>query len=354
MPDPRFHRRAGPFPLRALAELIGADRVGDYDTDLLIYDVGSIENADARSISVFMDPRLRAALARTKAAAIVTTAEHRHIVRSTLNLLLVPQPRMAFALIEQLFYPEPSLEGWISPQATINPSASIGAGCRIEPGAVIEAHARIGPACMIGANTVIGAAVSLGESCRIGANVTLSHAMLGDRVQVFANVAIGQPGFGFVESPLGYFRVPQLGRVLIGDDVEIGSGCTIDRGALGDTRIGAKCKIDSGVKIAHNVTLGHSCILAGHVGIAGSTTLGDYVVVGGGVVISDHVTIGNGARMAIGSCVIRDVAPGTAVGGYPAVAARHWHRQTVEIGRLSKLRKQETRRREAGDRRIID
>jgi UDP-3-O-[3-hydroxymyristoyl] glucosamine N-acyltransferase len=222
----------------------------------------------------------------------------------------------------------------------------IGAGCRIEPGAVIDAQVRIGANCLIGANSVIGAGVSLGASCRIGANVTISHAVIGDRVQVFSNVAIGQPGFGFVAGPAGYLRVPQLGRVLIGDDVEIGSGCTIDRGALGDTRIGASCKIDSGVKIAHNVTLGESCILAGHVGIAGSTSLGNYVVVGGGVVISDHVTVGDGARMAIGSCVIRDVAQGSSVGGYPAVAARHWHRQTVQINRLSGMPATPSRRRD--------
>jgi UDP-3-O-[3-hydroxymyristoyl] glucosamine N-acyltransferase len=354
MPDPRFHHRAGPFPLSTLAALIGADLLRGYDKDVLIFDVGSIEDADARSITVFMDQRFRPALARTKAAAIVTTEEHRHVMPATLNLLLVAQPTVAFSMVEQLFYPEPRLEPWISPQAIISPSAIIGARCRVEPGAVIEGRAHIGPDCRIGANTVIGAAVSLGASCRIDANVTLSHAILGDRVQGFSNVAIGQAGFGFVEGPLGYLRVPQLGRVLIGDDVEIGSGCTIDRGALGDTRIGAKCKIDSGVKIAHNVTLGHSCILAGHAGIAGSATLGDFVVVGGGVVISDHFTIGDGARMAIGSCVFRDVAPGTAVGGYPAVVARHWHRQTVEISRLSKSRKKEPTRRELGDRKIIE
>jgi UDP-3-O-[3-hydroxymyristoyl] glucosamine N-acyltransferase len=131
-------------------------------------------------------------------------------------------------------------------------------------------------------------------------------------------------------------RTPQLGQVVIGDDVEIGSGCTVDRGTLGDTRIGTGCKIDNGVQIAHNVTMGIGCILAGHVGIAGSATIEDFVVIGGGVVISDHVRIGTKVQIAVGSCVIRDVAAQTVVGGYPAVAVRQWHRQTVAVTRLAR------------------
>jgi UDP-3-O-[3-hydroxymyristoyl] glucosamine N-acyltransferase len=228
------------------------------------------------------------------------------------------------------------LRAWISPRAVISSQATIGAGCRIEPGAVIEAQVRLGEGCHVGPNAVIGAGVSLGAACVIGANVTMSHTVAGERVHVFANAAIGRPGFGFVPTARGLLRMPQLGRVIIGDDVEIGSGCTVDRGTLGDTRIGSGCKIDNGVQIAHNVTLGIGCILAGHVGIAGSATIGDFVVMGGGVVVSDHVTIGTKVQIAVGSCVIRDVAARSSVGGYPAVALRQWHRQTVAVTRLAR------------------
>ncbi len=215
-----------------------------------------------------------------------------------------------------------------------------GAGSRIEPGAVIEEHVRLGEGCHVGPNAVIGAGVSLGAGCSIGANVTISHTVAGDRLHVFVNSAIGRPGFGFVKTARGLLRMPQLGRVVIGDDVEIGSGCTVDRGTLGDTRIGTSCKIDNGVQIAHNVTLGIGCILAGHVGIAGSATIEDFVVVGGGVVISDHVTVGSRVQIAVGSCVIRDVAAKTILGGYPAVAMRQWHRQTVAVTRLARQKPQ--------------
>jgi UDP-3-O-[3-hydroxymyristoyl] glucosamine N-acyltransferase len=178
--------------------------------------------------------------------------------------------------------------------------------------------------------------VSLGAGCSIGANVTISHTLAGDRLHVFANAAIGRPGFGFVKTARGVLRMPQLGRVVIGDDVEIGSGCTVDRGTLGDTRIGTGCKIDNGVQIAHNVTMGMGCIVAGHVALAGSARIEDFVVIGGGVIISDHVTVGTKVQIAIGSCVIRDVAAQTVVGGYPAVAVRQWHRQTVAVTRLAR------------------
>jgi len=186
-----------------------------------------------------------------------------------------------------------------------------GAGSRIEPGAVIEEHVRLGEGCHVGPNAVIGAGVSLGAGCSIGANVTISHTVAGDRLHVFVNSAIGRPGFGFVKTARGLLRMPQLGRVVIGDDVEIGSGCTVDRGTLGDTRIGTSCKIDNGVQIAHNVTLGIGCM-----------------------------TVGSRVQIAVGSCVIRDVAAKTILGGYPAVAMRQWHRQTVAVTRLARQKPQ--------------
>jgi UDP-3-O-[3-hydroxymyristoyl] glucosamine N-acyltransferase len=336
MPDPTFFRRSGPFSSKHLAALVGAELVPGSSCALEVDDVAGLDEAGERSICLFAEIAYLQALRETKAAAVVTTPSLASSAMCTMDVLLVDQPRLAFAMIQQLFYPQPALTAWISPRATISDQATIGAGCRIEPGAVIEAQVRLGAGCHVGANAVIGAGVSLGAGCSIGANVTISHTLAGDRVQVFANTAIGRPGFGFVKTARGLLRIPQLGRVIIGDDVEIGSGCTVDRGALGDTRIGTSCKIDNGVQIAHNVTMGIGCILAGHVGIAGSATIEDFVVIGGGVVISDHVTVGTRVQIAVGSCVIRDVAARAVVGGYPAVAVRQWHRQTVAVTRLAR------------------
>jgi UDP-3-O-[3-hydroxymyristoyl] glucosamine N-acyltransferase len=336
MPDPTFFRRTGPFSSKHLAAHVGAELVRGSSCALEVDDVAGLDEADERSICLFAEIAYLQALRETKAAAVVTTPSLASSAACTMDVLLVDQPRLAFAMIQQLFYPQPPLTAWISPRATVSGQAAIGAGCRIEPGAVIEAQVRLGEGCHVGPNAVIGAGVSLGAGCSIGANVTISHTLAGDRVHVFANAAIGRPGFGFVKTARGLLRMPQLGRVVIGDDVEIGSGCTVDRGTLGDTRIGTGCKIDNGVQIAHNVTMGVGCILAGHVGIAGSATIEDFVVIGGGVVISDHVTVGTRVQIAVGSCVIRDVAAQTVVGGYPAVAVRQWHRQTAAVTRLAR------------------
>jgi UDP-3-O-[3-hydroxymyristoyl] glucosamine N-acyltransferase len=336
MPDPTFFRRTGPFSPEHLAAHVGAKFVRGHSCAVEVEDVAVLDEANERSVCLFAEIAYLQALRHTKAAAVVTTPALASAAPCTTNVLLVDQPRLAFAMIQQLFYPQNPLAAWISPRATVSDRAAIGAGCRIEPGAVIEAQVRLGEGCHVGPNAVIGAGVSLGAGCSIGANVTISHTLAGDRVHVFANAAIGRPGFGFVKTARGLVRMPQLGRVIIGDDVEIGSGCTVDRGALGDTRIGCGCTIDNGVQIAHNVTIGRGCILAGHVGIAGSAKIEDFVVIGGGVVISDHVTVGTKVQIAVGSCVIRDVAAQTAVGGYPAVAVRQWHRQTVAVTRLAR------------------
>jgi len=338
MPDPAFFRRIGPFRLEHLAEHVGARLVRGNSGSVDMDDVAELEKATGRNICLFAESAYLPAVRRTRAGAVVTTPALAGSAACLMDMLLVDQPRLAFVMIQQVFYPPPPLTAWIAPQAVISERAEIGSGCRIEPGAVIEAEVRLGAGCHVGTNAVIGRGVSLGAGCSIGPNVTMSHTLAGARVHVFANAAIGRPGFGFVETAGGALRIPQLGRVVIGDDVEIGSGCTVDRGTLGDTRIGSGCKIDNGVQIAHNVTMGQGCILAGHVGIAGSATIEDYVVIGGGVTISDHVRIGNSVQIAFGSCVIRDVPDRTVVGGYPAVAVRQWHRQTVTIARLARQR----------------
>ena len=229
-------------------------------------------------------------------------------------------PRLAYALVGQLFYPLPALEPGIHPRAHVHDSAIIGAGTQIDAGAVIGRGAEIGERCHIGGNTVLGDHVQLGDECRVGANTSISHALIGKRVGIETGVTIGSQGFGFVPGAKGLTRMLQLGRVVIEDDVQIGANCAIDRGATGDTLIGAGTVIDNLVQIAHNVRLGKNCVICAQVGIAGSTVVGDGVMMGGQVGIVDHVRVGAGARIAAMSGVMRNVEPAAVVGGISVAA----------------------------------
>jgi UDP-3-O-[3-hydroxymyristoyl] glucosamine N-acyltransferase len=224
----------------------------------------------------------------------------------------------------------------VHPSATVHPSAHIGQGTQIDPGAVIGRDADIGERCHIGPNVVIGDGVLIGDDCRIGANCAISHALIGHRVEIETCVTIGSQGFGFVPGPAGLERMLQLGRVVVEEGVKIGANCAIDRGATEDTVIGAGSVLDNLVHIGHNVRLGRHCVICGQVGIAGSTVVGDGVMMGGQTGVADHLSIGSRAQIAAKSGVMRDVAPGTVVGGFPAVGIKDWHRQTTSIARLSK------------------
>jgi UDP-3-O-[3-hydroxymyristoyl] glucosamine N-acyltransferase len=252
-----------------------------------------------------------------------------------MSLLLAPDARLAYAQIAHIFfYPPLTAIPGTDRDARVDPRAVIGDGCQIDAGAVIGPLAEIGARCHIGANAVIGGGVTIGDDCCIGANTTITHALIGAHVMIGSCVSIGGPGFGFVPGPRGLVRMPQIGRVIIEDDVVIDANCAIDRGAQGDTVIGKGTVIDNLVQIAHNVRIGRNCAVAGQVGVAGSTVIGDGVLIGGQAAISDHLTIGSGARIAGKSGVMRDVETGMAVAGYPAVEVRQWHRQTAHLLRL--------------------
>ena len=334
MTDPRFFHRGGPFALGDIAKHIAAEQPDTASAALMIDDIAPLESAGRGHLAVFFDARYVDKFLASEASAIVTNHDLARHAPDRGGLLFVQQPRLAYAQIGHLFYPASPLVPGIGAGAAVDPSVAIGEGCQIDAGAVIARGAKIGARCHIGCHAVLGPGVVVGDDCVIGANTTISHALLGDRVRVESCVTIGSQGFGFVPAATGLLRMLQLGRVVIEDGVEIGANCAIDRGATGDTIIGAGTVIDNLVQIAHNVRLGRNCVLCGQVGIAGSTEIGDGVMVGGQSAISDHLTIGAGARIAGKSGVMRDVAKGEAVGGYPAVPIRQWHKQNSALSRL--------------------
>jgi UDP-3-O-[3-hydroxymyristoyl] glucosamine N-acyltransferase len=213
---------------------------------------------------------------------------------------------------------------------------------RLEPGvelgvnAVLGEGVEIGRNSVVGPNSTLGPGVTLGRNCIIGANVTIECAHLGNNVVVLAGARIGTPGFGWLDHGRGNRRIPQLGRVIVQDGVEVGANTTTDRGALGDTVIGEGTKIDNLVQIGHNCRIGRRCLIAGHCGLAGSTILEDSVLMGGGAASAGHLTIGRGAVLLGAAVATKDVPPGIVVAGFPAQDARLWRHEVAALRRLSR------------------
>jgi len=334
MADSRFFTVAGPFTLEALAGLSGATPRGEPVSPAVFVDVAPLDTAGPEHVSFLDNRKYLDAFQASRAGLCVVAPAMAEKAPKGMALLLADDPYRAYARIAQAFYPVLPPVPWQAPTAWVDPTATLGEGCRIEPGAVIGARAEIGCRCRIGANAVIGDGVVLGDDCTIGAGATVSHALVGRRVSIYPGARIGQDGFGFAMSPQGHLKVPQLGRVVIGDGVEIGANATIDRGAGPDTVIGDGCMIDNLVQIGHNVHLGRGCVLVSQVGVSGSTHLGDFVAAGGQAGLTGHLHIGTGARIAAQSGVMRDIAPGETVGGSPAVAMADWLRTSALLSRM--------------------
>ncbi len=343
MADPRFHHRTGPYKLAVLADMAGAELSPGSDPDFLLEDVAPLDQAAARDISFLDNVKYKDAFAQTKAGACIVTEAMADAAPAGTALLFSANPYKSYALIAQTFYPEHKPASSIAASALVDETAVIGEGSVIEPGVVVQAGAEIGVACYIEANAVIGPGVVLGEGCRVGANASISHSLIGNHVRIYPGCRIGQDGFGFAIDPAGHVKVPQLGRVIIHDGVEIGANTTIDRGAGPDTEIGAGTWIDNLVQIAHNVKIGRGCVIVAQVGISGSTVLEDYVVLAGQTGIAGHLKIGKGARIAAQSGVMKDVPPGEEQMGSPALPRRETLKQVALLRRLVQKKGQENK-----------
>jgi UDP-3-O-[3-hydroxymyristoyl] glucosamine N-acyltransferase len=342
MADPRFYDNRGPFSLAVVCSRANAAIPEGADPENGIADVASLDGAGPQQLTFCTAKDPIAEIAGTQAGYCFidsgVTLSRGDLLTRTIGCKSVLR---AFAAAARLFYPEHGLVRWEQDQP-IHPRAKLEEDVRLAPGVLIGPDAEIGARTSIGPYSTIGRGVTIGRDCEIGGHVGIGFAHLGDGVIVLPGAQIGQPGFGFASSLQGHEKVPQLGRVIIQDRVEVGACTTIDRGALGDTVIGEGTKIDNLVQIGHNNRIGRHCVVVAQVGISGSCELGDFVVLGGQVGISDHVRIGDHARMAARGAAVPGDYPGHAdYGGAPARPMKQWRREVAAVALLAKRRRRD-------------
>lgn len=328
--------RSVTISLQELAQAIQATIQGS--SDILISGLSNLEGASCGDISFVLKPAFQEAARGSQAAALIVTDP---IPDDPRPQLIVPNPLVAVTVLAQKFFLPPLPPRGIHPTAVKGADVRIGPEVSIGPLVTIGDRAQIGSGATIYAGVHIGDDTIIGDECILYPHVSLlANCVIGNRVIVHSGTVIGSDGFGYMQHEGRHQKIPQLGQVIIEDDVELGANVTVDRATFGCTIIKRGTKIDNLVQIAHNVEIGEDCILVAQVGIAGSTRLGHHVMVGGQAGVVDHLTIGDQVKIAAGSGVTNNVKAGQIVGGRPAVEQNIWRRSQVIQYQLPELRKE--------------
>jgi UDP-3-O-[3-hydroxymyristoyl] glucosamine N-acyltransferase len=324
-----------PFTIAEIAKLVGGEVVGN--GNITLKNFAPAENAQSGDLTFAENENYFARAEQSAATAIIAD---KRFSSSKKILIRVSNARIAFAKALTLFFPEQKFPAGIHPTAVVAPSAEVDPSAHIGPHCVIGERVKIGARSVLQAGNFVGDDSKLGDDVNLFPNVTIyPRAQIENRVRIHANSVIGSDGFGYVQDGGIHRKVPQIGNVIIGDDVEIGAGVTIDRGALGSTIIGKGAKIDNLVQIAHNVQIGEHCLVVAQVGISGSTKLGNYVILAGQVGIAGHLKIGNQVTIAAQSGVMNDIPAGEKWFGSPAQPDREMKRQWIALRQLPELLK---------------
>ncbi len=336
MVDTNFYICKTNVTLAEVAKVTSAVLADESKGNETVAALATMNSATANDICFFYDRKRKEKAAAMQAKACITSADLRAFVPQNVIVLLSDDPKIAFIKLNEYMYAEKKPAAGIDASAQIAASAKIGKGCFIGAHVVIGDNVIIGDNCVIEPNVVIAHDCQIGNNCRIGNNASIAYAKIGNDCYIYTGARIGQDGFGFQLMNYQHHRIPQLGLVIIGNDVEIGANACIDRGALDDTVIGDGSRIDNLVQIAHNDKLGRGCVVVSQVGIAGSCTLGDFVVLGGQVGLADHLNIGSGAQVAAQSGVMRDIEAGAVMMGSPCVPFKDFMRQVAFLQKNSK------------------
>lgn len=296
----------------------------------IITGVNTLKSANQNQISFYSNVKYKKFLQDTNAAACLIRESDANLLPNHVTKILCKDPYLAYAHVLNMLRVPAHQKPDVASSAYISSQAKIGKNCTIQHCAFIDDEAEIGDNCVIGPCTHIGKKVKIGNDVMISSSVTLIECEIGNKCIIHAGVRIGQDGFGFTLNEQNQLmKIQQIGKVIIGNSVEIGANTSIDRGAIDNTIIGNNTKIDNLVQIGHNVIIGQNCIICGQVGLAGSTVIGDYVMIGGQAGLGGHIEIGSMAQIAAQSGVMRDLAAREKVGGSPAIKITDWHKQTI-------------------------